>query len=374
LYHSNPLVLSFHLKMNGIDLFCGAGGMSLGASMAGIRILSAVEANQWATQTYTQNHGNVSVLAKRIEQVSRRDFLQVPRSKPLVIFGGPPCRGFSTANQKTRSSKNPDNWLFLEYIRLVKELNPDWVVFENVTGILQTESGRFIEEVTSRLEDLKYFTNQWVLNSADFGVPQRRNRLFVIANRHRHIEAPIGGCEKVTVSDAIADLPRLVNGAHTSWMKYGSSASSTYARSMRGRLKLSANHLVTRNQPYIIRRYAFVPPGGNWRSIPKRMMANYKDRERCHEWIYHRLRPDETSVVIGNYRKNMLIHPLQDRGLSVREAARLQSFPDWFEFTGSIGFQQQQVGNAVPPLLARAVFAAVRQAAGEASSGGSQFA
>ena len=113
-----------------------------------------------------------------------------------------------------------------------------------------------------------------------------------------------------------------------------------------------------------MRRYPHVPQGGNWENIPARLMENYANRTRCHEWIYRRLSVDEPSVVIGNYRKNMLIHPTQDRGLSVREAARLQSFPDTFAFQGSIGLQQQQVGNAVPPLLAKAVFNSILRATG----------
>ena len=118
----------------------------------------------------------------------------------------------------------------------------------------------------------------------------------------------------------------------------------------------ASGHLVTRNAAFVLRRYKYIPQGGNWEDIPTRLMRNYKDREDCHTGIYHRLSADEPSIVIGNYRKNMLIHPFEDRGLSVREAARLQSFPDAYQFKGSVGYQQQQVANAVPPLLGQAVF------------------
>ena len=119
------------------------------------------------------------------------------------------------------------------------------------------------------------------------------------------------------------------------------------------------NNLVTANAKHVVERYAHIPQGGNWEDIPKILMGNYTDTSRCHTNMYRRLDGSKPSVVIGNVRKNMLIHPWKNRGLSVREAARLQSFPDSFRFFGSIGFQQQQVGNAVPPLLAKAVFSQI---------------
>jgi DNA (cytosine-5)-methyltransferase 1 len=193
------------------------------------------------------------------------------------------------------------------------------------------------------------------------GVPQNRARFFLVGSRDGlKFRMPQSSRSKpVTVSDAISDLPILANGAAVSWMPYRTQPASNYARKMRGRHNQSPNHLVTSNALSILKRYSFVPQGGNWEDIPARMMRNYTDRSRCHTGIYYRLRYDAPSVVIGNFRKNMLIHPEQDRGLSVREAARIQSFPDSYEFHGSIGFQQQQVGNAVPPLLARAVFHAI---------------
>jgi DNA (cytosine-5)-methyltransferase 1 len=128
---------------------------------------------------------------------------------------------------------------------------------------------------------------------------------------------------------------------------------------MRGKLKKSTNHFVTQNSEEVIKRYDHVPQGGNWKDIPAKLMQNYKDVSRCHSGIYHRLDESKPSVVIGNYRKNMLIHPRQDRGLSVREAARLQSFSDDYVFKGPLVDQQQQVGNAVPPHLAKTVFSQI---------------
>jgi len=345
--------------MVGVDLFAGAGGMSLGAVQAGIDVRVAVEADGHAAGTYALNHPNTEVIVDDIRNVEGIGIKT--NGEGTVLFGGPPCQGFSTSNQKTRGSGNPDNWLFREYVRIVKLWRPDWVVFENVKGIAETENGIFLKFVLQELEGAGYKSSWWILNAKDFGVPQSRQRLFAVGCLHgltvKKLKPMVS--RWVTVKEAISDLPNIENGACVSWLAYKGPARSGYARKMRGRLKKSPNHVVSRNATYVVSRYKHVPQGGNWENIPSRLMRNYTDRGRCHTGIYHRLREDQPSVVIGNYRKNMLIHPTQDRGLSVREAARLQSFPDWYEFKGSIGFQQQQVGNAVPPMLARQVFQAV---------------
>lgn len=342
----------------GIDLFSGAGGMSLGAEWAGINVKVAVESDPHAAKTYQANHPGTTVLNRRIETISNISLDEVER--PLIVFGGPPCQGFSTSNQRTRSSANPLNWLFKHYMRLVRKIEPKWVVFENVTGMVTTEGGRFKDEVLRSFARAGYTTSDFILNSVEFGIPQRRSRLFIVASRDGiRIAPPCGSARRVTVWDAIADLPILRNAASTDRLSYRSEPVSPYGRWLRGELSVSTNHLVSRNADSIIRRYKHIPQGGNWSDIPAQQMRSYSDRTRCHTGIYHRLKYSEPSVVIGNFRKNMLIHPTQSRGLSVREAARLQSFPDSFEFHGSIGFQQQQVGNAVPPLLALAVFKAI---------------
>ncbi|CUX58457.1 DNA cytosine methyltransferase [Agrobacterium genomosp. 13] len=349
--------------MIGIDLFSGAGGMSLGAEMAGLKTKLAIDFDASAFASYAYNHPDTFVLQADVQSLLN---ISVPfDSRDIVVFGGPPCQGFSTSNQKTRSVENDKNWLYKSFINFVKRIRPGWVIFENVRGILETEGGMFAEQVEADIRGLGYGTTKGLLNAAEFGVPQVRSRFFLIGRFGEDAPAlpsPPPGTALVSVDEAIADLPELVNGASVSRLPYRGPAVSTYSRLMRHGALESENNIVSRNSDYVVSRYPYIPQGGNWADIPEEMMTNYQDRTRCHTGIYRRLRPDAPSVVIGNFRKNMLIHPHQDRGLSVREAARLQSFPDSFVFKGSIGFQQQQVGNAVPPLLAKSIFETVLKA------------
>lgn len=352
--------------MIGIDLFAGAGGMSLGAEWAGVETRLAVELHHAAFDTYRHNHPECTVLQMGVEHLRN---LSVPYpSEELVVFGGPPCQGFSTSNQRTRSANNKKNWMFQAFVAFVKRKRPAWVIFENVRGILETEKGLFARQIRKDLEVLGYRCEQGLLNAADFGVPQARNRFFIIGRLGAAPPAlPQGVVATVSVADALHDLPSLENGANVDVLAYAGEATTAYAQSMRGDLAECTGHLVSRNADGIVDRYPFIPQGGNWADIPEEMMSSYKDRTRCHTGIYRRLDATKPSIVIGNFRKNMLIHPEQHRGLSVREAARLQSFPDHFVFKGTIGLQQQQVGNAVPPLLAQAVFETVVEAHGTRS-------
>lgn len=347
--------------MQGIDLFSGIGGMSIGALNCGIEVKYGVEIDPYAAKTFRRNHPNTTLFQMDIRDVRIDMFSDLDPSVPTVVFGGPPCQGFSTSNQRNRGLTNEKNWLFREYFRIVEQIQPCWVVFENVKGLLETEKGFFLKEILNHLEKIGYTTSTMVLNSAFYGVPQTRNRLFIIGSlESKKVEVPAISTQKpVTVFDAIHDLPVLKNGSALSESAYSGAPVSEYAQSLRNQGLTCFNNLVTKNADHIIERYKCIPQGGNWEHIPSCLMQNYTDASRCHTGIYKRLKNDEPSVVIGNYRKNMLIHPTQHRGLSVREAARLQSFPDSFVFEGSIGFQQQQVGNAVPPLLAKAIFSRI---------------
>lgn len=341
----------------GIELFAGAGGMSTGAMMAGIKVAAAVELDPHAAATYAANHHGCIVIEGDVSHIANIR-LSPSSTQETVLFGGPPCQGFSTSNQRTRTVENDKNWLFREFCKLLKATRPAYVVFENVRGITETAGGLFVQEVIRAIEAEGYFTVSGLLNAAHFGVPQARTRFFVVGRRGKKPPPlPTGNPDHiVTVADALGDLPSLENGASKDVLPYARTAGTAFAQLMRGDLEQCGGHLITKNAAHIIERYKHIPQGGNWECVPRELMDNYTDVSRCHTGIYKRLRADRPSVVIGNFRKNMLIHPFEHRGLSVREAARLQSFPDWYNFKGSVGFQQQQVGNAVPPLLAKAVF------------------
>ena len=345
----------------GIDLFAGAGGLSLGAEMAGMQVVLAIEQDKYAATTYKVNHPNTKVIIDSIQNIENLE-IDVQREKhQVVLFGGPPCQGFSSSNQRTRNKDNASNWLFCEFLRMVDIVHPDWVVFENVHGFTNTENKLFLRKLITGFEIRKYTAVWYVLNAVDYGIPQNRERFFLVASKHGHrlnMPEPLIK-EKIKVGQAISDLPQLCNGANVDYMEYRSETKCAYATLLRGGLIGCTGHLVTKSASYVIERYTYIPQGGNWKYIPEELMKNYADKSRCHQGIYHRLDPNKPSITIGNYRKAMLIHPYENRGLSVREAARIQSFPDSYVFIGSLGFQQQQVGNAVPPLLAKTIFSMI---------------
>lgn len=344
----------------GIDIFSGAGGLSIGAEMAGVKIMFAVEKDKYAAETYRYNHNKTKVICDDIHNIDPLQHTSsIGQGDQLIVFGGPPCQGFSTSNTVTRNMQNPNNSLFEEFVRFVATLNPDWFLFENVEGFYRFEKGAIRAKVKTCFENLGYTVNDAIVVASDYGVPQHRNRFIMIGNRNGICyQFPEKQTKVFTVKDAITDLPELSNGQIDESLPYKCSAKEAgeYAQKMRSGSRTSKQNYVSHNADYVIERYKHIGQGQNWKSIPEELMQNYANKDNCHSGIYKRLKPDEPSVVISNYRKNMLIHPYQDRGLSVREAARLQSFPDNFIFKGSLMHIQQQIGNAVPPLLAKAVF------------------
>ena len=347
-------------KYTAVDIFSGAGGLSIGAKMAGIESTLAVEYCKHAASTYKRNHQKTTVLNQDIKEVKPLDHID---KQPFILFGGPPCQGFSIANTKTRNLENPNNWMFKEYIRFVKDLEPEWFLFENVVGFKSFNGGSFAKEVEKELKDLGYTTNSQVLCASEYGVPQKRKRFFIIGNKSGK-KFDFDSLKKqslVTVKDAISDLPTLKSGQKLNSSKYKHDASNNYLEIMRENSEKALQNFVSLNKDHILKRYKHIKQGQNWSAIPKEMLSNYSSTVNMHSGIYKRLEENQPTVTIANYRKSMLIHPTEDRGLSLREAARLQSFPDDFIFEGPLSYQQQQVGNAVPPLLAKVLFKKIKK-------------
>ncbi|WP_171173699.1 DNA cytosine methyltransferase [Ruegeria sp. HKCCD8929] len=344
-----------------MDLFSGSGGLSAGAEAAGLEVLAGIDFDTNAVATFQRNFPQARVAQKDLSKVDTTFSESLPDCDLLVA--GPPCQSFSTSNQRTRTDDNPLNNLLFVPVEVAKVKRPFAVVVENVHGLGIGSRRKYLEELVNRFEQVGYTTTVVVVSGAMVGLPQHRTRLFVVATQKPIAEFSFVEAPQPTVNDAISDLPHLEIGASTDVCTYGSPAVSRYAAELRGALKECSGHLVTNNAGHIIERYKHVPQGGNWRSIPMELMGNYSDVTRCHTGIYHRLSSNLPAKVVGNFRKNMLIHPTQHRGLSIREAARLQSFPDSYVFCGSIGKRQQQVGNAVPPLMAKEVISKIRDGA-----------
>lgn len=344
-------------KKIGIDIFSGAGGLSLGAEMAGISVRYAIEIDSDAAKTYKKNHSDAKVICEDIRKINPVD-LKDGDSPIFIIMGGPPCQGFSMSNTISRNMENPKNFLFKEFVRFVKELKPIWFVLENVKGITSINRGDTQHLIEDCFRELGYKVKSKVLCASDYGVPQNRHRFFMVGNRlNIDFDFPKEAEIKVSVNDAISDLPSLKNGEMLDNAPYTKPISETseYIKLMRGESVFATQNYVSRNNDLVIERYKHIKQGENWSAIPEHLMQNYADKGRCHSGIYKRLIADAPSVVISNYRKSMLIHPFEHRGISVREAARLQSFPDNFVFEGCLSHIQQQIGNAVPPLLSKAV-------------------
>ena len=328
-----------------VELFAGAGGLSLGFEQAGFRIALAIEHDPKTSETYRFNHPSVDLIEEDVGAVDPNDCLArigVEREGLTALIGGPPCQGFSESNRRTRTLDNPRNHYYVEFFRFLDAMRPLWFVLENVAGLKTLAGGLLLQNILDRGRMAGYTVNVYELDATEFGVPQVRRRIFVVGCRSGVIPTPprkTHGPELtpfVTVREAIGDLPRLKSGAGTDLLPYPKRARvSEYQRAMRSLDEVVQGNLVTRNSVKVLARYTWIKPGQNWEAIPDDLMDNYQDATRCHTGIYYRLRADHPAKVIGNFRKNMLIHPSQDRGLSIREAARLQSFPDRYGFLGA---------------------------------------
>ena len=343
-----------------IDFFAGAGGISLGMKKAGFKILLANDIDPNCRDTYKKNFPKVPYLLKDIRKLSSKEIIQISGENKIdVVVGGPACQGFSLANTKTRVANNPKNDLVFEFIRLVKEIKPSWFIMENVEGLINMDNGSFTRSIINVMRRNGYSVKFIPICAADYGVPQKRKRIFFIGNRLGiSIELPrprFGSDEKplISVKEALSDLPPINNQTGGFGVcNYQTEPKSKYQKKMRGKSKMLYNHIITKSSDLVIERYKKIPPGKNWNVLPEKLKSECVRKFGGHSYLYKRLDPEQPASTLANFRKAMLIHPFENRGLSIREAARLQSFNDNFIFKGGISSQQQQLANVVPPLLA----------------------
>ncbi|HSR50607.1 MAG TPA: DNA cytosine methyltransferase [Acidobacteriota bacterium] len=355
-----------------IDLFCGAGGLSEGFKQAGFRVLAANDADADCEATFRASHPETVFIPGPIEELQAETLLDATGREPGsldCIAGGPPCQAFSVYNHK-RGLHDERSGLFREYLRIVEIVQPVSVVMENVTGIFSVAGGRAVREIHDGLAELGYCVYQMVLKAEEFGVPQERRRVFFVGLKSDMLfkfpEPTHGnGTPFVKVADAIMDLPALEVNQGDEISSYESAPKSEYQELMRRGANCLYNHVAPNLGDINLRRFKHIPPGGSWRDIPFELLpAGMKRARRSdHTKRYGRLHPDglaSTILTKCDPHWGAFIHPFQERTLTVREAARFQSFPDRFRFHGSRGEQFRQVGNAVPPLLARVVASSVR--------------
>jgi DNA (cytosine-5)-methyltransferase 1 len=351
-----------------IDLFCGAGGLSEGFRQAGFEVLVGNDFDARAGETFSATHDDAVFLPGPIQNWSASQFLEAASLKKgelTVLVGGPPCQGYSVYNHQ-RGLHDERSSLYREYLRIVEGVSPEWVVLENVTGMTSAGQGGAVLAIVEGLQSLGYRVESKILRAEEYGVPQERRRLVFVGSRvGAEIPWPAkthgpGLAPFVSVRDAISDLPALANGEDRGIVPYSHGPRSAFQAAMRGACELVTNHSATKLSAINQARMSHIPQGGSWRDIPFELLpAGMKKAKRSdHTKRYGRLRWDGLSSTIltkCDVHWGAYIHPAQERSLTVREAARFQSFPDWFEFKGSRTEQFVQVGNAVPPVLGKAI-------------------
>jgi len=354
-----------------IDLFSGAGGFSNGFLKENFEIVLAIDNFDSAAKTYKRNHKNVNFINEDIRTINKKDILKkihIDKEKIDLIIGGPPCQGFSTVGK--RSSNDLRNELFKEYVRIVKYINPEYFVMENVTGILNIDRGKFLDRIISSFKNIGYNIKYKTLNAVNYGIPQNRERvIFIGSKNNEEITFPepthsnendlfsqgINLQRELTLWDAISDLPEIEAGEQIT--NYKTEPKNNYQKSRRKNSKKLTLHKASNHGKKTVKMMKYIPEGKSvWEveNIPDEYMPNsgYKN-------TYARLESNVPGMTITRnfscVSSSRCIHPFQDRGLTSREAARIQSFDDDFIFEGTKSKIALQIGNAVPPILAKKV-------------------
>jgi len=335
-----------------IDLFSGAGGLSCGLGMAGLKCALAVDMDQVSIETFAKNHRGVATFADDVSKLDSKTIRKLTHGKKIsLVCGGPPCQGMSTVGEGIPD--DPRNFLFLQFVRIVRTVRPEFVLMENVTGILGKKNGKILSGVLNKFREMGYVMHVKVMSAENFGVPQKRRRTIFIGNRLGYeIEFPKpthrrtkGLKPLVTVGSAfkkINDRKKILN--------HDVKASRISSDIVKKRIKKIPEGRGIRyeeDERELLPKKLWL--GVDWKTI---------DEGRLREEQYHRLDRKDVSPTIMTGR-HTYFHPTKDRYLTCREAAAIQSFPNNYEFLGTVSQQWRQIGNAVPPLLGKSLGKAI---------------
>ena len=379
-----------------LDTFAGAGGFSLGFQMAGAEIIGAIEIDSWARETFAYNHPKATVLQKDITTLSDEEIISTfGKSKLDIILGGPPCQGFSICNQNNGDPKEPRNSLFREFIRMGHLLNPQVMIMENVPNLVKAKTKNkelVIDIIVSELENLGFNVSYAILNATNYGVPQIRKRLFVMATKfkilnpfpdqtHKVIDEPTLFDEQLikcpVLWDAISDLPDLEAREGSEECDYTKPSENDYQELLRKNSDRLFNHKAMNHSKRLVERFSSMKWGDSTSDVPIRLRPLKRNSKETSEKVYdqnnRRMHPyRQCHTIPASFYANF-VHPYKNRNFTAREGARIQSFPDSYVFKGKptvvshkllqregrLGekhlCQYNQIGNAVPPLMAKAI-------------------
>ena len=337
-----------------LDLFCGAGGFSSGFEQnSHFKTLIGLDFDKSAIQTFAHNFPDALAICGDITDKKIKEII-INKARELkinMIIGGPPCQGFSLKG-KNLGLEDKRNFLFLEYLDIVEQLQPQIFIIENVKNILSSANGYFRHEIEQKIKNLGYQVNSGILNAFDYGVPQTRQRAFFIASKNNLIEFPQKWDKTFSVFDAISDLAYLESNEGEIISEYQQLPQTPYQKILRGRHL--QYHKASNHSAFALEKLKMIPPCGSKQHLPKELWGKQQFSTTWGRLVWNEPSPTiDTRFDTPSNGKNS--HPVLHRSITPREAARIQSFHDNFEFLGTKTQVCKQIGNAVPPFLAKAI-------------------